>query len=366
MKIRKITSILTVALMLFTGCESEKPSPETNYWFDSDYDYDYNYSEETTTELYDLNFECAIDLIGQPLADIKASGFDYKVILNLNQYDYFNAEPYTILVDDSSAFAAAVICKDDAVIANGIETSVSMNDLGIDINEDLEWSEAFDAHYSSRLLTTPDGEEYDLKYMWRVPNSSNIFSVDTDAKSNCAFIYKDSYVYLPDYDFMWFNWKDNIYYVKESLIDKGFSVNEVEYMKNTVSTESVSETLYGHKFYASLYYNDNMQLTSGKYCIYGTAAENADIYCDAVKDIIDKYGDTYKIKMSSKFFSVDEAISYLRTDAEDYMYEGLFELYWNVNDHTMIILTVDCNYIEIYYKSISSTSGTNLNEDSLI
>lgn len=364
MKIKKITLILTTALMLFTGCNAgESQSSADNYGIDFDYDY----STEITTDSYDFGFDSAVDLIGQPIADIKASGFDYDLILNLAEYNLATAKPYTILVDGSSAFAAAVICKGDAVIANGIGTSVSMNDLGdIDINEDLGWSTAFQANFAPRLLTTSDGKEFDLRYMWRAPNPSNIFSVDMNAKSNCAFVYQNSYVYLPDYDFMWFNWKDNIYDVKASLIDKGFKVNEPEYMKNTISTESVSETLYGHKFYASFYYNDNMQLTSGEYNIYGTAAENADIYCNAVNDIIAKYGDSYKITMSSDYYSIDEALTYMRTDAEDYIYEKLFELYWNVNDHTMIKLTVDCKYIEIYYKSISSTGGTNLTEDLLL
>ncbi len=363
MKIGTLTAIIASAIFLLAGCSSESQS--SNYNYNSDYSYDY--SNETTTDSYDFGFDRAVDLIGQPIADIKASGFDYDLILDLTQYDLTTAKPYTILVDGSSAFAAAVICKGDAVIANGIDTSVSMNDLGdIDISEDLGWSAAFQANFAPRILTTHDGKEFDLRYMWRAPNPSDIFTVNMDAKSNCAFIYQNSYIYLPDYDFMWFNWKDNIYDVKASLIDKGFKVNEPEYMKNTVSTESVSETLYGHKFYASFYYNDNMQLTSGKYTIYGTAAENADIYCNAVNDIIAKYGDSYKITMSSDYYSIDEALTYMRTDAYDNTYERLFELYWNVNDHTMIKLTVDCNYIEIYYKSISSTGGTNFTEDLLL
>lgn len=355
--------------MLLTGCGSEEPSSEADYEVGSDYgyDYDYDYSSETEAESYDLNFECAIDLIGQPLADIKASGFDYKVILNLNQYDFYTAKPYTILVDGSSAFAAAVICKDDAVIANGIETSVSINDLGdIDINEDLGWSAAFQAHFAPRILTTTNSEKYHLRYMWKLNDPNNYFSVDTSKKSNCAIVYKDSYVYPPDYDFMWFNWGSSIYDVKSDLTSRGFYVEESPLVSNSFTTESVSEQLYGHDFYIYLHYNDNFQFTEGTYAIYGTCPELADIYEAACKDLISKYGDTNALNMYKENQSLNVMLETLRNS--DYVdpYHFCSELQWIVEDRTAIILRLYSNCVEIEYRSISSTGGTNLNEDSLI
>lgn len=185
-------------------------------------------------------------MIGEPILDIEASGFDFDMIRNLTEYNLDTAKPYTVLVDGTGVSDSAVICKKDAIIAEGIETSRTMDEFeeNFDINT-LKWSAKFNGMYSSRLLTTAAGNKYDLKYIWHSPIPDNILMVDTGVKSDCAIIYQDSYVYLPENDFMWFNWGDSIYDVQSSMIDKGFSISDSLLYSNQLETRSISEKLYG-------------------------------------------------------------------------------------------------------------------------
>lgn len=351
---------ILLSVMILGGCDQQNSE---SYYGDSTH----NYFETTTAEMK-KEYICAVDLIGEPIADIEDSGFDFDLIMNLTEYDLKTAKPYTILIDGTYAFAAAVICKDDAVIASGIDTSRSMKEIdeNFDINT-LQWSAAFNGNYTSRLLSMKDGRKYDLNYIWQPPYSDKILTVDTSAKSNCAIIYKDSYIYSPDNDFMWFNWGDSIYDVQSSMIDKGFKLNESPFNSHILWTNSISEQLYGHNFTIHLTYNDNMKFTKGSYFINASNAELADIYETALKDLIAKYGDTVDLSLSTLFDSIDEQLEFYRTTSDLGIYpEYDTTLYWNVNGHTRVMLIIHSQTIEIAYQSISSIGGTNLKEDSLI
>ena len=357
---KKIILISLLSVMILGGCGQQNSE---NYYGDSTH----NYFETTTAEMK-KEYSCAVDLIGEAISDIEASGFDFDLIMNLTEYNLKTAKPYTILIDGTYAFAAAVICKDDAVIASGIETSRSMKEIdeNFDINT-LQWSAAFDGNYTSRLLSMEDGRKYDLNYIWQPPYQDKILTVDTSAKSNCAIIYKDSYVYSPDNDFMWFNWGDSIYNIQSSIIDKGFKLNESPFNSHILWTNSISEQLYGRDFTIHLTYNDNMQFTKGSYFISASNAELADIYEAALKDLIVKYGDTVDISLSTRFDSIDEQLEFYRTTSNLGIYpEYDTTLYWNVNDHTCVMLIIHSQTIEIAYKSIASTGGTHMDENSLI
>lgn len=361
MKIKRKFVFLTLLFALFLCSCGQQDGP--------DYSYDGMYYESSENYSYEPEKEylCAIDLIGEPISDIRDSGFDYDLIMNLTEYDFETAKPYAILIDGSYAFAAAVICKDDAVIAGSVETSITMNEIENFDTSLLGWSEAFNGCFSSHTLSMQDGRQYFLRRVWRSPDPSDILSVNTNAQNDCAFIYQDSYVYLPDYDFMWFHWGDSIYDVQSAMIDKGFSFRDSVFAKNSMETKSISEKLYGHDFYIFLSYNDNMQFNSGTYQISGSNSELADIFESARSDLIAKYGDTFMINLSSRFDSIDEQLDFYRTEPgniDPYQFET--DLYWNVNDHTYIKLTMYAWDIEIEYKSVGSTSGTNMNENSLI
>lgn len=357
---KKTMSIALLSAILLSGCGQQK---NENYYDNSMQNYFETTAEETKNE-----YNCAFDLIGEPIANIEDSGFDFDLIMNLTEYDLKTAKPYTILIDGTYAFAAAVICKDDAVIAGGIETSCSMEEIdeNFDINT-LQWSAAFDGMYSSRLLTKKDGETYNLKYVWRSPYPDKILTVDSTVKSDCAFVYQDSYIYTPDNDFMWFHWGDSIYDIQSSMIDKGFKLNESPFNSHILWTTSISEQLYGHNFTIHLTYNDNMQFTKGSYFINASNAELADIYEAALKDLIVKYGDTVDLSLSTRFDSIDEQLGFYRTTSDLGIYpEYDTTLYWNVNGHTRVMLIIHSQTIEIAYQSISSTGGTNMDENSLI
>ena len=90
------------------------------------------------------------------------------------------------------------------------------------------------------------------------------------------------------------------------------------------------------------------------------------IYYDALNDIIAKYGDSYEIKFGQNYTCVNDALTYLLNTTEDGFYKDLIQIEWHVNGHTRIKYTVNSDYIEIEYRSIESTSGTGMNEDSLI
>ena len=367
MKINKFLAAGVAVSVLLCGCGSTSSSSDTENEFYEDF-FSSEQQESTSYEEITYDYYCAADLVGEALADINAAGFDYDTIFSLADYNVETAKPYTILIDETCAFAAGVICKGDAVIMDGIDTSVTMHDLDpdFDIENQLCWSAAFQAHYNKRIITTSDGEKFNLRYMWRPQDPEKIFYVDTEVPSDCTFIYQDSYVYLPQYDFMWFNWGDSIYDVQSSLIDKGFKLKESSYYSNCLTTNSVSEQLYGHEFYEEIYYNDNMQLTGGKYCVYTSYSEIADVFELAVKDVIAKYGDTYDLYLTNQFKSLDEMLEYMReTDYID-PYNFKAQLKWNVNGHTAIFVTIHSLDVEIEYKSIESTGGTGYTEDSLI
>lgn len=114
-------------------------------------------------------------------------------------------------------------------------------------------------------------------------------------------------------------------------------------------------------------YNDNMQFISGAYGISSEYSELPNIFNSALNDLIAKYGDTTDLVLSPRFNSIDEQFEYLRNETGTVVpYQFATKLCWSVNNHTYITLTLYGNYVEIKYKSISSTGGTNLNEDSLI
>lgn len=367
MKINKFLAAGVAVSMLLCGCGSTSSSTDTANGFYEEF-FSSEQQESSSYEELTYDYYCAADLVGEALADIKAAGIDYNTIFSLADYNVETAKPYTILIDETCAFAAGVICKGDAVIMDGVDTSVTMHDIDpdFDIDKQLCWSAAFQAHYNKRIITTSDGEKFNLRYMWRPQDPEKIFYVDTDVPSDCAFIYQDSYVYLPQYDFMWFNWGDSIYDVQSSLIDKGFKLKESPYFSNCLTTNSVSEQLYGHEFYEEIYYNDNMQLTGGKYCVYTSYSEIADVFELAVKDVIAKYGDTYDLYLTNQFKSLDEMLEYMReTDYID-PYNFKAQLKWNVNGHTAIFVTIYSLDVEIEYKSIESTGGTGYTENSLI
>lgn len=357
---KQIISLALISAVVLGGCGSQESSSSSDEYY-TDY-----FAE--TTAVPAKEYTCAADLLGEPIADIDAAGFDYDLILNLAEYDPATAKPYTILIDGTYAFAAGVMCKDSAVIINGLDTSPSMDDFDppLDVSKDLYWSAATNSHYNPRCVVLGNGEKYDVNYMWCPPDPDNIFSVYTNVPSDFAFIYQDSYVYLPDYDFMWFHWGDSIYDVQSALIDKGFKIEDSLYVSNSLTTKSVSETLYGHDFYVYLSYNDNMQFTGGTYDISGKYYELADIFEAAVKDLVGKYGDTYNLYLTNKFTSLDEMLAYMRRAEFIDPYNFKAELKWNVNDRTKITLTIFSSSVEINYKSISSTSGTGMNEGLLI
>ena len=362
-KTKLLSSILLLALLL-CSCgqqESENSSNEPSYG--------YNETSSAETERV-LEIKCAVDLFGERLSDITASGFECDMIETLNDYDLKTAKPYTILMDDAQIFPAAVICKDDAVIAGEVETSRTMFEIDENFDpQSLYWSAAFQAHYTKRILTIgSSGDEYNLNYMWCPPDPSDILTVDGNRKSNCAMIYQGTYAYITNNDFMWFDWGTSIYDVQASLVDKGFSLKDSELLKNSIETKSVSEKLYGNDFYIVLTYNDNMQFTKGAYQIYGGSnAERADIFEAACKDLIAKYGDTVKLSLSPKFDSIDEQLAFMRRETGSIdPYQFVTSLSWNFNNYTYITLYIYGWHIEIEYKSIASTGGTHLNEDSLI
>lgn len=357
---KKIISISLLSVMILGGCGQQDSE---NYYDDHTNNY-----FETTTEEIKKEYTCAVDLIGEAISDIEASGFDFDLIMDLTEYNLKTAKPYTILIDGTYAFAAAVICKDDAVIANGIETSRSMKEIDENFDIDtLKWSAAFDGNYKSHLLSMKDGRKYDLNYIWQPPYPDKILTVDTSAKSDCAFVYQDSYIYSPDNDFMWFNWGDSIYDVQSSMVDKGFKLRDSTFYSNRIETRSISEKLYGYNFNIYLTYNDNMQFTKGMYGIAADYSELPDIFKSALNDLIAKYGDTINISLSPRFDSIDEQFEYLRNETGMIdPYQFATELYWNVNGHTYITLTLYNTSVHIEYKSIASTSGTKLNENSLI
>lgn len=357
---KKTIFIALLSAILLSGCGQQK---NEDYYDNSTQNYFETTAEETKNE-----YNCAVNLIGEPIADIEDSGFDFDLIMNLTEYDLKTAKPYTILVDGTYAFAAAVICKDDAVVAEGIETSCSMEEIdeNFDINT-LLWSAAFDGNYTSRLLSMGDGRKYDLNYIWQPPYPDKILTVNTSAKSDCAFVYQDSYIYSTDNDFMWFNWGDSIYDVQSSMIDKGFQLNDSLFYSNRIETKSISEQLYGHNFNIYLTYNDNMQFTKGMYGIAADYSELPNIFQSACNDLIAKYGDTINISLSPRFDSIDEQFEYLRNETGMIdPYQFATELYWNVNGHTYITLTLYNTSVQIEYKSIVSTGGTNMDENSLI
>ena len=110
-----------------------------------------------------------------------------------------------------------------------------------------------------------------------------------------------------------------------------------------------------------------MQFTKGSYFISASNAELADIYEAALKDLIVKYGDTVDISLSTRFDSIDEQLEFYRTTSNLGIYpEYDTTLYWNVNDHTCVMLIIHSQTIEIAYKSIASTDGTHMDENSLI
>ena len=357
---KPIISLALISTLALSGCGTQNNSASSD---------GYTPQTETYTEpaiVYD--YYCAADLVGEAIADIEASGFDCSIIYNLTEYDYETASDYTVLVDGTYAFAAGVLCKGDAVIANGIPTTPTIDEIdpNMDLNEALYWSAATDTLYTQRLLTMTNGKEFNLNYYWQSATPDDIYWVSQTSPGKFSFIYQNQYVYNPDYDFMWFNWGDSIYDVESSLVSKGFIVNTDEYVSNTLYTESISETLYGHKFYEEIYYNNNMQLTGGQYEIYAKPYELGGIYYDALNDIIAKYGDSYEIKFGQNYTCVNDALTYLLNTTEDGFYKDLIQIEWHVNGHTRIIYTVNSDYIEIEYRSIESTSGTGMNEDSLI
>ena len=357
---KQIISLALISSLALCGCGTQNNSASSD---------GYTPQTETYTEpaiVYD--YYCAVDLVGKAIADIEASGFNCSIIYNLTEYDYETASDYTVLVDGTYAFASGVLCKGDAVIASDIPTTLTLDELdpNIDLNEDIYWSAATDTVYTQRLLTMADGEEFNLNFYWRTATPYDIFKVLQTSQSEFAFVYQNQYVYNPDYDFMWFNWGDSIYDVESSLISKGFQVSYSEYTNNTLLTESVSETLYGKNFYEEIYYNDNMQLTGGQYVIYGTPNEIWSIYYDALNDIVAKYGDSYQIQLGENYTCVNDILTYLHNTTDDGLYRNLIQLDWYINGHTRIKYTVNTDYIEIEYRSIESTGGTGMNEDSLI
>ena len=356
---KQIISLALISSLALCGCGTQDTASSDVYMPQMD-----NYTEPDI--VYD--YSCAVDLVGEAIADIEASGFKCSIIYNLTEYNYETASDYTVLVDGSYAFAAGVLCKGNAVIANGIQTAPTIDELdpSIDLNENIYWSAATETLYTKRLLTMADGEQFDLNYYWQTATPDDIFKVSSNAPSEFAFVYQNRYVYNPDYDFMWFNWGDSIYDVESSLIGKGFKVSTKEYVSNTLLTESVSETLYGKKFYADIYYNGNMQLTGGQYEIYGSPNELWTIHQDVLNDIIAKYGDSYQIKLGENYTSVHDALAFMHDATDEGFYKNLIQLDWYVNGHTRIKYTVNTDYIEIEYHSIESTSGTGMNEDSLI
>ena len=325
---------------------------------------------ETTMQEYvpTYNYSCAADLVGEAIADINASGFEYDTIFSLSEYDYAIAKPYTVLVDQTFAFATGVICKDNAVIADGIPLSPTIYELDpqVDLDRDICWSAATDLHYLKRKLDLSTGKSLRLNYMWIPTEPGNPSAVSTDTPSVCAFVYDKNLFYQPEYDFMWFNWGDSILDVQSSLVGKGFNVEESLLVSNNLTTHSVSETLYGHDFYAYLDYNTNLQFTGGTYSIGGNYAEIADVFQAVTKDLITKYGDSSKLILTERFNSLDAMLVYMYTESSIDPYHFHAQLIWNVHDRTQITLHLYNNIIEIEYKSIASTGGTGLNEESLI
>ncbi len=359
---KPIISLALISTLALSGCGTQNSSASSD-------EYTVPYIDPDIIDNYYLsyNYSCAVDLVGEAIADIEASGFDCSIIYNLTEYDYETASDYTVLVDGTYAFAAGVLCKGDAVIASDIPTALTLDELdpNIDLNKDIYWSAATDTVYTQRLLSMTNGEEFNLNFYWQT-DSRNIYWISQTSQSEFAFIYQNQYVYNPDYDFMWFNWGDSIYDVQSSLISKGFQVSNSEFKTNTLLTESVSETLYGKKFYEEIYYNDNMQLTGGQYVIYDTPNEIWATYYDVLNDIVAKYGDSYQIQLGENYTCVNDILTYLHNTTDDGFYRNLIQLDWYVNGHTRIKYTVNTDYIEIEYRSIESTGGTGMNEDSLI
>lgn len=314
------------------------------------------------------NYKCAADLVGEAIADINASGFECDTIFSLSEYDFAIAKPYTILVDQTFAFATGVICKDNAVIAGGITTSPTIYELDpqVDLNKDICWSAATDLHYLKRKLDLSTGKSLRLNYMWIPTEPGNPAAVSTDTPSICAFVYDENLFYQPEHDFMWFNWGDSILDVQSSLVGKGFNVEESLLVSNNLTTHSVSETLYGHDFYAYLDYNNNLQFTGGTYSIGGSYSEIADVFQAATDDLVAKYGDSSKLILTERFDSLDEMLVYLYTASSIDPYQFHAQLIWNVHDRTQITLHLYNNTVEIEYKVIYSTGRTGLNEESLI
>ncbi|MCH5193411.1 MAG: hypothetical protein J1F11_05565 [Oscillospiraceae bacterium] len=360
-KTKLLPSILLSALLL---CSCGQQENESNTFDSTMYDdiYAQYFGGEKT------GYTCATDLVGESIADIEDAGFDFDLIMDLTEYNINTAKPYTILVDGTYAFAAAVICKDNADIVSGIDTSMSMHDLEENFDIDtLYWSEAFQAHYTERTISLKSGGSYNLRYMWCPPDPNKILFVDADAKSDCAFVYKDSYVYSPDSDFMGFDFGTNIYDIQSWLIDRGYYIGDFIDTSNTIMIQSISEKLYGHDFFMYFRCNNNMKLTGGEYRIAcSDNVELARLFETARDDLIAKYGDTYKIYLYTMFDSLDEQLNYIRGETEKLNYDSPTKLYWNVNGHTRIELTLDGGNVNIQYKSIASTGGTHMNEDSLI
>ena len=120
MKINKFLAIGVTVSMLLCGCGDKSASYDTT---NADYEANYNSAQQET--VLDYNYYCATDLVGEALADINAAGFEYDLIFSLAEYNVETAKPYTILIDGTYAFAAGVICKGNAVIIDGVKTSVS-------------------------------------------------------------------------------------------------------------------------------------------------------------------------------------------------------------------------------------------------
>ena len=355
---KQIISITLVTMLTLSGCGTQNDQEQ----------YDNTPILPSETTAIEFNYTCAADLLGEPIVDIKASGFDFDTIYNLTEYDPDTAKPYTILMDGTYAFAAGVLCKGNAVIINGLETAPTLDsfDPPIDLTTNLWWSAAENSYYCPRIISANDRDDFNVNYFYPPQDPTDIFAVNPTVPSKFAFVYRDSYIYLPDYDFMWFNWGDNIYNVQSALIDKGFNIEESLYVSNNLTTKSVSEKLYGHDFYIYLSYNDNMQFTKGTYSISGEYYELADIAESAIKDIVAKYGDSYKLNLTTKFTSLDAMLDYMRSEDKIDPYQFNAEVKWNVKDHTAISLNIYSTAIEIEYKSISATGGTGMSEDSLI
>lgn len=107
---KQIISIALITMLTLSGCVTQNSREQ----------YDNASIPPSETTAIEFNYTCAADLLGEPIVDIKASGFDFDTIYNLTEYDPDTAKPYTILMDGTYAFAAGVLCKDNAVIINGL------------------------------------------------------------------------------------------------------------------------------------------------------------------------------------------------------------------------------------------------------